>query len=245
VAETLYQFDFSEDTIRKINRNTLFSLPVLLVFLIGFTLIITGFKVKEALWVWFITSLFISVTTAVEIPLINRKHRKIRVLIDNDKLVKQCGRNENHLLWDNISRVKIRENNRGEILSIIIKAKDKMSLWLFGLNEMEKLAGLIKERMPADASLNTKRNRLDMRVTGIISAVITVTLMTLIALLGNKAMDIFALFAAFGTSGFLLSYRPLSKMDADLKWIEIGCALFLILLGICGLISFLQTGRLP
>jgi predicted tellurium resistance membrane protein TerC len=110
---------------------------------------------------------------------------------------------------------------------------------------MGKLAGLIKEGISGDVLVNIKRNRLDIRVIGIISAVIAVIIMTIIGLTGNKAMDIFALFIAFGTSGFLFLYRPLSKMDASLKWIEIVCSLLLGLLGVIGFISFLNTGRLP
>lgn len=246
MTEAPYQFDFSEENIKKTNRDMLFLFfPVFIVCVIGFGFFITGFKIKETLICSGSALLTMFVVWAVEIPLLNRRQRKIRVFVHNDKIVKQCGKHENDISWENVSLLKIKEDNKGIITHIKIRGKDKTLLWLYGLNEMGKLASLIKERISVDALVNTRRNKLDLRITGIIAAIATFIFMTIIASFGAKAMDIFAILASFGVSCFLLLYRPLRKSDRGLKWIEIGVSLLMLLLGIYGLISFLKIGYVP
>jgi hypothetical protein len=175
----------------------------------------------------------------IEMPLIQRRMRKIRALIYKDKIVKHCGKHESSILWDNITRVKIIENTKGETVHIQLRGKGKAVLWLGGLNEMGKLAGLIRERMSGDIVVNTKRSRLDERIVIAISVIGTMIVMVVIASLGAKAMDIFAIFFAFATSCFLLLFRPLTKGCTSFKWPEIVLSLLMFLLGIYGLVSFL------
>jgi hypothetical protein len=240
MTEALYQFDFSENTIKKTNRDMLFVfLPVLIVCLFGFALFISGFKIKEALLCSCAALLITLVIGAIEIPLIQLRQRKIKAFIHNDKIVKQCGKRENSISWDNIARIKINENSKGEIIRVQIRGKDKTVLSFYGLNEIERLASMLRERISDDILVNTKRSRLDQPIIGLISAISTMIFMAIIASFGEKAINIFAILVAFGTSFFLLLYRPLSKSDIGLKWIEITVSLTMFLLGIYGLISFL------
>jgi hypothetical protein len=102
VPEAIYQFDFSEDTIKKTNRTMLLFLPVLYVCFVGFTLVISGFKIKESLLISGHVTLIMLVIWGIEIPLLNWRQRKIKVFIHNDKIIKQCGRHETGISWENI-----------------------------------------------------------------------------------------------------------------------------------------------
>ena len=218
--------------------------PVFVVCIVGFSLFIFGFEIKEALLCSGYVLLILAVIWIVEISLLFRRQRKIKAFIYDDKIVKQCGRHENSISWHNVTQIKIRENNKGEIVNIVIRGNDKTSILLFGLNEMRKLADLIRERLSDDVLVKTKKNRFDLRIHGIIAAVGTMFFMAIITSFGDKAKDIFAVLVAFGTSFFLLLYRPLTKSDAGLKWIEIILSLILLLLGIYGFISSLFFVRL-
>jgi Ca2+/Na+ antiporter len=237
VSEPLYQFDFSEDNFKKKSLDVF--LPVLIVCMFVFALFITGFKIKEALLCSCPVLLTAFIVWILEKPLIRRSLRKIKAFIHNDKIVKQCGKHENSIPWDNIARIKIRENRKGEIVHIQIRGKDKSILCLGGLNEMGKLAGLIRDRIPDNVLVNTKRNRFEPGIIVAITVVCVTIFMIIIASLGDKAMDVFASLFWLVASLFLLLYRPLSKSDTGLKWIEIVCSLLLMLLGIHGLIEFI------
>jgi hypothetical protein len=217
--------------------------PVFVVCIVGFSLFIFGFEIKEALLCSGYVLLIMVSIFSVEMPLMFRRQRKIKAFIYNDKIVKQCGRHENSISWQNVVQIKIRENNKGEIVNIQIQGNDKTSILLFGLNEMRKLSDLVRERLPGDALVKTKKNRFDLRIHGIIAAVGTFFFMAIITSFGDKAKDIFAVLAAFGTSLFLFLYKPLGKSDAGLKWIEIILSLILLLLGIYGFISSFIYGH--
>lgn len=246
MTEALCQFDFSEDKAKRNSRDIFFVLfPSLIVCMAAFALYISGFQVKEALPAFCYASLIAFAIFAIEIPLIQRRQRKIKAFIYDDRIVKRCGKCENSIRWDNIAKIKINENNKGEIIHIRLKGKDKATLWLFGLNEMEKLAGLIKSRISGNILVNTRRNRLDERITIVISAVSTIIVMIIIASFGTKAMDIFAISISLGTSLFLFLFRPLSKNGTSPKWLETVFILLMFAIGIWGLVSFLHNGFLP
>jgi hypothetical protein len=239
VTETLCQFGFSEDKAKKNNRDIFFVfLPLLIVCMAGSALYITGFQVKKVLPIIRDASLISLVIFAVETPLLRRSQRKIKAFIYDDRIVKKCGKQENSMSWNNITRVKIIEY-RGETVHIRLRGKDKATLWLFGLNEMEKLADLIRQRMPSDILVHTRKHKLSFRLTGVTSVVVATVAMMSIASLGMKVMEVFFISFVLGVSLFLFSYRPFSKTDASLKWPEIVLCLLLFMLGIYGLVNFI------
>lgn len=243
MTEALYQFDFSEYKAKKNNRDIFFVfIPLLIVCGAGFCLYITGFQVKQALPIFCYTSLMLLVIFAIEIPLIQRRMRKIKAFIYNDRVVKKCGKHENSIPWDNVAQVKIIEDNKGETVHIRLRGKDKAIIWLYSLNEMGKLAGLIRQRIPSDISVNTKRNRLDGRIVIVTTAVGAFIVMALITSLGAKARDIFAVLFVLVTSCLLLLFRPLSRSGVSPKWLETVFILLMFMLGIYGLVSFLRSG---
>jgi len=69
----------------------------------------------------------------------------MKVLIDEDKLVKQLGKKQQSILWGDIARVRLREDVNGTLLNIKVYGKRRTKLFLWGFNEMEEIARLIRD----------------------------------------------------------------------------------------------------
>ncbi|MBC8472502.1 MAG: hypothetical protein H8D56_23820, partial [Planctomycetes bacterium] len=164
----------------------------------------------------------------------------MKVLINEDRIIKQCGKRHQTVLWDNIIKIKLIENPDGGLVSIRLYRKNEKVIYLGGFNEMEKIAHLIREKISDNVLVQTKRYRLayDNPIVPIISGSVTMVIMCLIASGGNKAMDIFTILFALCVGSGLLIYRPLTKFSLSSKWSEIICAVLLIILSIYGFIRF-------
>lgn len=245
-GNVMNQFDFSESRIRKTNRNMLIFAPFLILCVAGFALFIADYKVSKVLIPLGVTFLIMMTILAIEIPLMNRSSRKMKVIIYEDEIIKQCGKSQQTISWDNIIKVKLVENPKGSLVRIRLYQKNNKAIYLFGFNEMGTIANLIKGRISNNVLVETKRHRLDWEtpIISIISAAVTIIVMTIIASKGTKAMNIFAISAALCVGSWLLIYRPLTKFNLRNKWFEIISAVFMIIIGIYGFIVFLLTGKL-
>ena len=83
------EFGYSETFIREGNRGILFFGLFLVPFLVIFALYVSNFRIEKALIPLGFTLLIFGIIIAIEIPLSNRRLRKLRILIDEDKLVRQ------------------------------------------------------------------------------------------------------------------------------------------------------------
>lgn len=246
MADILYQFDFSKEQLKK-RTWQIFSVlfPMLVIYTLVVALFLTDFKIKTALSLVWPVVLFAAIILTIEIPLINKIVQKSKVLIYGDRIVKKCGKREKSISWASITKFKIEENSRGEIIHLKLWAKDGTVLWLGGLNEMEKLTSTIKERIPDHALVVTKRWRLDVRAMVVLAMMCMTIVMVIIGSFGRMARDMFAVIFLLGTSGLFFLWRPLGRSDARFKWPEIAWALLMFLFGIWGLIMLLRLGYLP
>ena len=241
------QFNFSESRIQKTNRIMLIIFPFFILCAAGFALFISDYKVSKALITLVVPFLIMTAILAIEIPLINRSLRKMKVLIYEDEIIKQCGKYQQTVLWDEILKIKLTETPEGSLVRIQLFRKNEKAIYLSGFNEMEKIAHLIKEKISDNVLVQTKRYRLDPDnpIVPIITCVATMVIMGIIASKGAKAMDIFAMLFALCAGFLLLIYRPITKADLSMKWLEIIFAVLLIIIGIYGFIVFLFAGKLP
>ena len=193
--------------------------------------------------------LIFGVIMAIEMPLINWRLRKLKLFIDEDKIVKQCGRKQQIYLWKDIAKIKTVENKNGGVAQIKIYPKEhKMAMYLHGFGQMQTIANLVKERTFDSALHQEKRYKLDWQnpfVSLLVAGVPTMVIMFVIASMGNKAMDIFAIVCSLSVGFGLLMFRPMTKFDVCNKWVESVLGIILIVLGIYGLICFLFAGKIP
>lgn len=220
----------------------------LIFFLLAFALYFSNFRIEKALVAVGITILILGTIMAIETPLINRRLRKLKVFIYEDKLIRQCGKKQQILLWMDIARIKTVENKNGVVAQIKIYPKKlKMAMYLHGFQEMEDLANLIIERMPNSVLHQEKRWKLDWQrpfINMLVAGLPAMVIMFIIASMGSKAMDIFAIVVALLGGLCLLIIRPLTKLNVFSKWVELILGIVLLVLGIYALINFLLSGKI-
>jgi hypothetical protein len=96
-----------------------------------FTLFCPGFEIKKALAAVGISCLWGGIIFAVQTPLINRRQRRLRVFVYEDKLVKQCGKKQQTLLWEDIEKIKMVEKKNGDVAAIsLCPQKSKTVIYL-------------------------------------------------------------------------------------------------------------------
>jgi hypothetical protein len=99
------EFAFSETFIRRARRQILVLVLFLMLSMVPFALYVSwhvsDFKIdfERALTAAGVAILVAVIIFAVEVPLMNWRQRKLRVLVDQDKLVKKCGRKDQTLFW--------------------------------------------------------------------------------------------------------------------------------------------------
>ena len=246
------EFSCAETFIKQTNRLFLIFFCVIAVCLVIFALYFSNFRIERALIAAGKTLLFAGIIFFIEILLINRRLRKLKVLIYEDKLVRQCGKKQNVLIWNDITGIKMFEKKNGDVAVIRLFLKNpKRTIYLSGFREMEDMANHIKERISNNVPLEEKRWKLDWQSPSKIALImvpvmiVTMIVMAVICSMGSKVIDIFAISFAFAVGLILLIFRPLAKCDIFNKWIDLAFGAVLIIAGLYGLIEFLSSGKLP
>jgi hypothetical protein len=243
------EFGFSEASIRKGNILILVLILFLLPFLVIFALYLSHLDIKATLVAVSYTILIFGIITAIEIPLMNRSMRKLKVFVDKDKLIRQCGKRKQILLWTDIARIKTVEKKNGVVAQIkIYPKKPNMAMYLHGFQQMENLAYLIKERTSDSVVHQEKRWKLDWQnpyVVMLVGGVPTMVVMFIVASMGSKAGDVFAVSMGFIVGLGILKFRPMTKHNASIKWVELFFGIALLGLGIYALIYYFLFGKMP
>ena len=243
------EFDFSQAAIREGTLRVLALFLYMIPFCGAFALYISDFNVEIALKAMGVYTLVTGVILGIETPLLNWTQRRLKVLVYEDRLVKQCGRKEQIILWKDITRIKTVQNKKGGLAHITLyRKRPRMAVWLHGFTEMEDLANVIKESTPEGVLLQERRWKLDRQkpfATAPIVLVPTMAVMLVVVSIGSKAMDVFGISSAFLVGSGVLIFRPLTKSNVSLKWIELILAVVFLILGIRRLNCLLSLGRIP
>ncbi len=246
MADSSREFGYSETFIREGNRNLALLFP-LFVFVGGACVwYISDFtmEIEEAAVVAGIPITALGAVLAIEKALLNRRLRKLRVFIYDDKLVKQCGKKQHILMWNDIAGMKTIHKRSGAVFQInLYPNKPDIPMHLHGFRDMDGLAALIKERTPEGAKFHEKRWKLDWQnplVSMLVAGVPTMVIMFVLLSMGNKAVvEILTILAALSFGLFLLASRPLTKSDIGFKWIELIVGVGMLVIGTYLLIRFL------
>ena len=87
--------------------------------------------------------------------------RNFKVLVNDEKIIVQRNNKTPHLLWKNVSRIRLIENSKKMITVIAIFQGKKKFVELMGLSDMTTLATLIKSKIPSDSIIKVKRDPVD------------------------------------------------------------------------------------
>ena len=242
-------FEISENFTRQGSRMILVFTIFLIFFAVAFAMYVSNFRIEKAMVAAGIAILIFGIIMTIEIPLINRRLRKLKVFIYEDKLIRQCGKNQQIFLWKDITRIKTVEKKNGVVAQIkIYPKKAKMATYIHGFQEMENIANLIRERTSDSVLYQEKRWKLDWQnpyVGLLVGGLPTVVIMFIIASMGSRAIDIFAIVFALLVGSCLLIVSPLTKLNVFSKWVELAFGIILLGLGSYALIYFLLFGKIP
>jgi len=244
------EFRIPETSIGQKKRIIIVTSVLFIFFLVAFALYASDFRIQKALVGLGITVLVLGTISVIEIAILNRIIRKPKVLVDEDKLIRQCGKKQQTLLWTDIARIKTIVNKNGVVNQIrIYPKKPKMVMYLCRFQEMEDLANLIRERTSDMGVVHLEKHwKLDWDnpFIGAPAAIVpTMAIMFIIASMGSKAMEIFAIVVALILGLWLLMYRPMTKSNASSKWVELFFVILLFGVVIYILIYFLLFGKMP
>lgn len=243
------EFEINKTSIWEKKRTILVITVLFIFFIVAFALYVSEFRMQKALTSVGITVLILGTISAIEIPLLNRRMRKLKVLIDEDRLIIQCGKKQQIFLWKDITRIKVVEKRNGVITQIKIYPKKAiMATYIHGFQEMENIANLIRERTSDTVLHQDKRWKLDWQnpyVGILVGGLPTMVVIIIIASMGSKAMDIFAIVVALLGGLCLLIIRPLTKLNVFSKWVELILGTYLLVLGIYASIYYFLFGKMP
>lgn len=233
------QFNFSDKSLKKrIRLLILMLLFVCLPYLFLFTLLTTNVPTGQLIETSAVVTVLVLIIFAVEMPLLRRSMRAMKLSIESDKIVKQYRKGEQCLSWIDIVGVKFMKNPRGDYINIRIYGKGKKTIHLGDFEQMHEIADLIRENISDDAAVETKQNKIDYESPTFFISVglITMTIMSLIQLGGQYAQDVFCVLFSTAAALFLLIYRPMSKFNPRMKLFETIIGWLLILSAIYMLI---------
>ena len=157
----MYAFDFSEDYDERTNKLIwklvlFFMLPFFVFFLA-----VSNFDYKKTIIACGITFLLSSVVVFVK----SRRYRKIhcqdKILIDDKEVTKQDSQGQRQIVWDNVVKIKATMNLKGDVELIKLYEKDNKSTRVCGFNNMDKILGLISEKVSDNTIIQTKRRKLN------------------------------------------------------------------------------------
>lgn len=235
------EFNFSENFIKKSKKNLLIVFLLAIVCMTGFALFITGFQLNEVFPSIIFAFLIMAVIFAIQAPLNFCSLRRIKILIHEDKIVKQCGKSQQYALWKDIVKMRRKEDTKGNLVHICLHDKYKKVIVLFGIDKMEEVDRLINENISDNVLVQTKRHRLNYEHP-VLMALIMVTTLVVMAFFeskGDKVFNIFTSFIALSVGSWLLIFRPATKANLRFKWEEIILGLLLAALGAYGLVIIL------
>jgi hypothetical protein len=207
-----------------------------------FVFFITGFRIRPLL-ISSITFLILAAIVTLELLLIFRSLRKMKVIVYDDKLIKQSGNKKQTVLWDDVVKIKRRLKPRGTVDFVRIYQKSGSVIYLYGFTGMDEIDELIRKKVEGKVILQTKRQRLnwDSPIYSLMAAGAAATVVIIIGFAGHTALNVFVISLGIGVGSWLLILKPISKTNLSLRWFEIILGIGMISLGIYGFIdSFIK-----
>jgi hypothetical protein len=235
----MQEFNISEKAFKRSYKLCFFVLLISIPGVFAITLLAGQVNIHRLLIACGATTIIFLLIMAIELPLINRSMRKIKILVDDDKIIRKYGKGEQSFCWDDITRVKMRKNPKGDY--VFIKLYDDLdeSIQLSALEQMNEMASLICEKISDNAIVDTKQHKFNYYELPFLTLVCIAVLIVnfFIRSAGEFAEDILAVVMATAAGLFLWIYKPFSKVNPSLKSFEIILTILVVLGGICMLIG--------
>ncbi|MFC1746598.1 hypothetical protein ACFL35_21580, partial [Candidatus Riflebacteria bacterium] len=158
----MHEFKIAEEHIRQIKYHFFLVCPFMMLCLMGFGFFIVDFKIDIDLIKAVAKLLLLLIVIIVFAGYSGIKNlRKIKIIIYDDRIVKQYRNGEASALFQDIEKILLTRLNDGKLKFISIYQANGNAHFIFGMQQMEKILDLLKERISADVLLETNHTRVD------------------------------------------------------------------------------------
>ena len=227
----MQQFDISENNLIK--RQKFLFIMVLVSGPCIFLLIKFTYDIKTSILVTACTITTVMAVTMlfIQMRLMKKIMRAMRVLIEDTKIVKTHSGGEQSLAWEDIDSVNIKENSQGDCVYIKILSKEKNSLHLWDFERMHEIVELIRQNISDNVTIESRRRKTDYAspIYCILGGAVALVVIGFGRARGAHFDDIFEFAIFTGVGLYLLAYRPMTKYNAGWKRYEILLCIFMIL----------------
>ena len=238
----MQQFDFSENSLKK--RQKLLWIMVLVSGPCIFLLLKLTYDFKTSILViaCAITTVMAVTLLTVQMSLMKKSMRAMRVLVEDDRIVKRHNGGEQSIAWEDVVGVYVTENPQGDCAYIKVRSKEKKSIHLQDFERMYEIAEMIRQNVSDHVTIETKRRKTDYEspIYFILGGAIASVAVVFGRTRGAHFNDIYEFVFFAGIALYLLTYRPMTKYNAGWKRYEILLCLFMILNVIYRLMKMLK-----
>jgi hypothetical protein len=230
-------FVFSEDFLDRLRRRMLVRAAIICAGMILFgSLIATDLKLEMTnvatfgvIIIIFILVLIIFISALFGQRGFIRRYRQMKLRLGATGLVREVGARRQEVAWDSITKVRIRQNPRGEPVAVEVFTASGRPMLLF-FEPLAEIVRLVQARLPSTARVETKRARLDWEnpIVMVSSAVVfSIVFVLLFKVVGR---DVFSIVINLATGIGFLAYHPLSRTEPNYRKLD-------VVSGVCVLLS--------
>ncbi len=227
------EFNFSEEVIRLRMRWMILVFPIIVIGVNAF-LLLKGVVKPSMLWPLAVSGIII---LAVILPLTffstAKRLREMKVLVNEERIIKQVRDVEESVLWPEVVKARITLNPRGDVEEIRIISSDKQTLHINGFEGMDKIQDFVKQNVKANTKIEIRQQKIDWfnPLTGIAVAVTMVIVFGAIYS-GDITRHLFDMLFPLCAGCYVLTFRPLTKMNLKMRRLEILFGIALLLMAI-------------
>jgi hypothetical protein len=160
-----------------------------------------------------------------------RRYRQMSLHLGATGLVREAGARRQEVAWHSITKVRIRQDPRGEPVALEVFTASKRPLLLF-FEPLAEIVRLVQARMPATAWVETKRARLDWENPIVMVSAVVGFSIVLSLFFKVVQRDIFSIVVNLAAGVYFLAFGPISQAEPNFRRWE-------VVIGVCVLLSAL------
>lgn len=140
-------------------------------------------NIKMAFLIWAIIFIAWGLPSSVIAFYVKKSQKRSKVMIDDEKLIRQSGGRYKQILWPDITKIKTINNYKGNVHSIKLFDQNRGTIYLCGFWDMEGILSRIKENIGDNVTTVMKKFRLDWEDPLLVFAIIIGTIALILPIL--------------------------------------------------------------
>jgi|GEM_PF-6839330 len=220
-------FAFSEQVLTHRRRYVRIVMATLIILMIFIFLLITDFELRAILDLSLFMAPFLAILVVIMIVVSRftlRQLSQMSLSLTFTGLVRTAGKHQQSIAWQDITKLRVRQNPQGEIQVIEVIPVTQRPLQLFGFEPMTEVLQLLQERMSTTVPVEMKRTKVNGENPLVFVGVMVVALAVFEGLRRTGGAFVYQNVVAilqFGFGSFLLWYGPTSRANPNLRKVEV------------------------